>query len=88
MIDYKKYIVLYVDDEEKSLKNFARAYGHIFRIKTAPTAVEGLKILQDQADEVGLLITDQLMPGEKGVWLLNQVRQIKPDVLRILATAY
>ncbi len=88
MIDYKKYIVLYVDDEEKSLKNFTRAYGHIFRIKTAPTAVEGLKILQDQADEVGLLITDQLMPGEKGVWLLNQVRQIKPDVLRILATAY
>ena len=49
MIDYKKYIVLYVDDEEKSLKNFARAYGHVFRIKTAPTAVEGLKILQDQA---------------------------------------
>ena len=88
MIDYKKYIVLYVDDEEKSLKNFTRAYGHIFRIKTAPTAVEGLKLLQDQADEVGLLITDQLMPGEKGVWLLNQVRQIKPDVLRILATAY
>ena len=88
MTDYKKYLVLYVDDEEKSLKNFARAYGHVFRIKTAPTAVEGLKILQDQADEVGLLITDQLMPGEKGVWLLNQVRQIKPDVLRILATAY
>lgn len=88
MIDYKKYIVLYVDDEEKSLKSFSRAFGHLFHIKTAPTAVEGLKVLQDHAEEVGLLITDQLMPGEKGVWLLNQVRQIKPDVLRILATAY
>ena len=88
MTDYKKYIVLYVDDEEKSLKNFSRAYGHMFRIMTAPTAVEGLKVLQEHAEEVGLLITDQLMPGEKGVWLLNQVRQIKPDVLRILATAY
>lgn len=88
MIDYKKYIVLYVDDEEKSLKSFSRAFGHLFRIKTAPTAVEGLKVLQEHAEEVGLLITDQLMPGEKGVWLLNQVRQIKPDVLRILATAY
>lgn len=88
MTDYKKYIVLYVDDEEKSLKSFSRAFGHLFRIMTAPTAVQGLEILKQHSDEVGLLITDQLMPGEKGVWLLDQVRQIKPDVLRILATAY
>jgi two-component system, probable response regulator PhcQ len=88
MIDYKKYSVLYVDDEEKSLKGFARAFGHQFRVLTAPTAVEGLKVLQEHLDDVALLITDQLMPGEKGVWLLNQVRQLKPSVLRILATAY
>ena len=88
MIDYKKYIVLYVDDEEKSLKSFSRAFGHLFRILTAPTAVEGFKLLEQHVDEVGLLITDQLMPGEKGVWLLDRVRQLRPDILRILATAY
>jgi two-component system probable response regulator PhcQ len=88
MIDYKKYSVLYVDDEEKSLKSFQRAFGHQFRILTAKTAVEGYKLLEEHADEVGLLITDQLMPGEKGVWLLDKVRQLRPEVLRILATAY
>jgi two-component system probable response regulator PhcQ len=88
MIDYKKYFVLYVDDEEKSLKSFQRAFGHQFRILTAKTAVDGFKLLEENADEVGLLITDQLMPGEKGVWLLDKVRELRPDVLRILATAY
>jgi DNA-binding NtrC family response regulator len=87
MIDYKKYGVLYVDDEEKSLKGFQRAYGHLFKILTATTAAEGFKVLEENPD-VGLLITDQLMPGEKGVWLLDKTRKLRPDVLRILATAY
>jgi two-component system probable response regulator PhcQ len=88
MIDYKKYSVLYVDDEEKSLKGFQRAYGHMFRILTAKTAAEGFALLEANGDDVALLITDQLMPGEKGVWLLDKTREFRPEILRILATAY
>jgi response regulator RpfG family c-di-GMP phosphodiesterase len=33
--DYKKFAILYVDDEEKSLKNFTRAFGDEFRVMTA-----------------------------------------------------
>jgi two-component system probable response regulator PhcQ len=33
-------------------------------------------------------MTDQRMPGEKGVWLLEQARQLRPQILRILVTAY
>jgi len=86
--DYKKFAVLYVDDEEKSLKYFERAFGDQFRILTAPSAPEGLKLLEQHKDEVAILMTDQRMPGEKGVWLLEQARQLKPRVIRILATAY
>ena len=32
--DYKKFAVLYVDDEERSLTNFVRAFGDDFRPKT------------------------------------------------------
>src|SRR6476469_3175071 len=39
-------------------------------------------------DEIGLLMTDQRMPGEKGVWLLEKARQLRPRIIRILATAY
>jgi CheY-like chemotaxis protein len=33
-------------------------------------------------------MTDQRMPGEKGVWLLEHARQLRPRILRILVTAY
>jgi len=88
LYDYKKFAVLYVDDEEKSLKYFSRAFGDQFRIFTAPNAQEGLKILEEHKDELGLLMTDQRMPGEKGVWLLEKARQLRPRIIRILATAF
>ena len=86
--DYKQFAILYVDDEEKSLKYFARAFEEQFRILIAPTAQEGLKLLEQHADDIGLLMTDQRMPGEKGVWLLERARQLRPRMIRILATAY
>src|SRR3984885_14172202 len=85
---YKKFAILYVDDEEKSLKSFARAFGDQFWILTAPTAMEGFKLLQEHRDAIGVLMTDQRMPGEKGTWLLEQARHLPPRILRILATAY
>ena len=88
LYDYKKFAILYVDDEEKSLTNFTRAFGEQFRIMTATTAQEGLKLLEEHADEIGLLMTDQRMPGEKGVWLLERARQFRPRVIRVLVTAY
>jgi two-component system probable response regulator PhcQ len=88
LYDYKKFAVLYVDDEEKSLKNFTRAFGEQLRILTATTAQSGLRLLEEHADEIGLLMTDQRMPGEKGVWLLERARQFRPRVIRVLVTAF
>lgn len=88
LYDYKRFAILYVDDEEKSLKNFTRAFSERFRILTAPNAHEGLKLLEQHKHEIGLLMTDQRMPGEKGVWLLERARQLNPRIIRILATAY
>ncbi|HEY0434301.1 MAG TPA: hybrid sensor histidine kinase/response regulator [Chitinophagaceae bacterium] len=77
-----------MDDEEKSLKYFSRAFEDQFRIFTAPNAQEGLKILEAHQDDIGLLMTDQRMPGEKGVWLLEKARQLRPRIIRVLATAF
>ena len=86
--DYKKFAILYVDDEEKSLKHFTQAFGDDFRIFTANHAQAGLKLLEEHADEIGLLMTDQRMPGEQGVWLLERARNLRPQMLRILVTAF
>ncbi|MFZ1073252.1 MAG: response regulator [Verrucomicrobiia bacterium] len=88
LYNYKKFAILYVDDEEKSLTNFSRAFGDQFRILTASNAQEGLKLLEKNADEIGLLMTDQRMPGEKGVWLLERARKLRPNMIRVLVTAY
>src|SRR5438132_10639912 len=88
LYDYKRFAILYVDDEEKSLKYFSRAFADQFRIFTASNAQDGLKILEEHKDDIGLLMTDQRMPGEKGVWLLEKARQLRPRIIRMLATAY
>src|SRR5437773_1967317 len=88
LYDYKKFTILYVDDEEKSLKYFTRAFEDQFQILTASNATDGLRVLEAHLDDIALLMTDQRMPGEKGVWLLEKARQLRPRTIRILATAY
>src|SRR4051812_24070497 len=86
--DYKKFAILYVDDEEKSLKYFVREFGEHFRVFTAINAEEGYKIFEQHKDEIAILLTDQRMPGEKGVQLLEKARHLRPRTLRFLVTAY
>ena len=86
--EYKKYAILYVDDEDMARETFVVGYEDRFRIFTAPNAQEGLKLIRQRGDEIGLLITDQQMPGEKGLWLLEKAREVQPRILRILVTAY
>ena len=88
LYDYKRFSILYVDDEEMSLKYFVRAFSDQFRILTATNAQDGFKLLEQHHHDIGLLMTDQRMPGEKGVWLLEKARQLQPRIIRILATAY
>src|SRR5204863_6944067 len=88
LYDYKKFAILYVDDEEKSLKYFTRAFDEHFTIYTASSAADGFRLLEQHKDEIGVLMTDQRMPGEKGVQLLEKTRQLRPKIIRILATAY
>src|ERR1035441_7007947 len=53
--EYKKFVVLYVDDEEKSLVNFTRAFGDDFQILTASNAADGFKLIEARGGEIGLL---------------------------------
>ena len=86
--DYRQFAVLYVDDEEMSLKYFSRAFQDQFRIFTATNAQEGYRIFEEHKDDIALVISDQRMPGEKGVRLLEQTRELRPRTIRILTTAY
>ena len=85
--DYKQFIVLKVDDNPDPREVFKRCFGDEFRILTAASADEGLNLLKQHRDEVGVLLTNYRMPGHNGVWLLEQAHEIKPHLIRILFSA-
>lgn len=84
----QNFAVLFVDDEKKAQKYFRMAYASDFPVLTAGSVPEALEILEKQGDEIGVLITDQRMPGQRGVDLLTRVRKDWPAIMRILTTAY
>ena len=86
--DYKKYAILYVDDELMALKYFEKTFGAEFKVLTAESAEDGLKILEQHGDDIGVLLSDQRMPGQKGVELLEVVSKVRPRIVRMLITAY
>ena len=85
---HNPYAVLYVDDEPNALKYFTQCFEDEFVIYTASNAWDGYQILQQHAEDIGVLITDQRMPGENGVELLEKARKLNPNLVRILVTAY
>jgi two-component system, probable response regulator PhcQ len=88
LYDYKSYAILYVDDETISLKYFKANFEDRFRIMTAASASEAFRLFELHKDDIGILIADQRMPSMTGVELLEKVRQQRPKMIRMLATAY
>lgn len=82
------YAVVYVDDEALALKYFEKGFAQDFNVYTASNAAEGLAIIQKHHAQIGVLMSDQRMPGQTGVELLEQVRRAYPQIVRILVTAY
>jgi len=70
--------VLVVDDDEDSLDIFAatlEAFGaKVFKSRTAKDALAVLK-----AAPVNVLVSDLMMPGQDGLWLMEQVRQLRAE---------
>lgn len=79
--------VLFVDDEENTLKYLSRAFSDVCRLRTAKNVDEAISILQDSRN-VGVVITDQVMPGARGTDLLHWLATNRPHIVRILTTAY
>lgn len=80
--------VLFVDDEENALKAFRRAFQNHFKVYTACSAAEALRTLEEDADRISVVISDQRMPQRSGISMLTEVRKRYPEKIRLLTTAY
>uniref|UniRef100_UPI00272E367D HD domain-containing phosphohydrolase n=1 Tax=Geoalkalibacter sp. TaxID=3041440 RepID=UPI00272E367D len=56
-------------------------------VLTAGSGSAALELLRDTPD-VGVIVSDQRMPGMTGVEFLGKAREMVPDALRILLTGY
>jgi|GEM_PF-597416 len=80
-------ILLLVDDEENivaALVRLLRRDG--YTILKAYSAAEGLELLSKHA--VGVIISDQRMPGMTGSQFLTQAKELYPDTVRIVLSGY
>ena len=79
--------LLLVDDEENitsALVRLLRRDG--YRILRANSGEAGLALLAQ--NEVGVIISDQRMPGMTGVEFLGKVRELYPDTVRVVLSGY
>lgn len=80
--------ILYVDDEAMALKYFERLVSPLAPVITATSVEEGREMLRLHGHEIGVLVSDQRMPGERGNELLRFARDHYPGIVRMLTTAY
>ncbi|ADY53881.1 response regulator receiver protein [Pseudopedobacter saltans DSM 12145] len=78
--------VLYVDDEDNNLISFKANFRMEYKVFTAISGEEALKILEKE--NIDIIITDQRMPNMTGVEFLEMVIEKNPDPMRILLTGY
>jgi DNA-binding NtrC family response regulator len=79
--------MLVVDDEPHILESLTQLFDTEFHVLTASDGQTALMLLQHHPD-VAIVISDQRMPGMKGVELLRHVKQLVPHSMRILLTGY
>jgi len=84
----KEHLILFVDDEEKTRKYFARLFGQNFEVILAEDGLQALEMFRENMDRIGVVVTDQRMPNMTGSQLLEKVAELKPSCVRILSTAY
>src|SRR5262249_23043757 len=78
--------VLFVDDEDANLVVWQAACADEFRVLIAANAVDALELMSKH--DVGVVLSDQRMPGTTGGELPQRLRVEFPAAVRILITAH
>src|SRR5512143_459523 len=85
--------IVCVDDEEGVLTALRQQLGARFGdecqiavARNADDALELMDVLEKEGEQLACVIADQIMPGKKGVELLEEVHHRHPRAIKILLT--
>jgi len=86
---FKEPRLLFVDDESTMLRCYARLYaGKEYGVLTCQDPVSALEIIRQNSSLVVVVSDYQMGNGMNGEMFLNEVRNIRPDIIRMLASTY
>lgn len=81
--------VLVIDDEEL-VRSYSRSallrYG--YDVLLARDGAEAVRLFQEKADQIGLVLLDVAMPGMDGAKTLERIREIRPDVPVLVCSGF
>ena len=77
--------VLLVDDDEMLLAGLKRQLRNKFRIETAISGEDAVKMVQENGP-YAVVVSDYMMPGMNGIEFLRQVKASDPDTIRMMLT--
>jgi len=78
--------LLVVDDEINILHSLYDLFRLDYKVYTARSGPEGLRILEE--NDVHVVMADQRMPEMTGVEFLAKVKELYPDIVRLVFTGY
>jgi len=79
--------ILFVDDEEYILEIASQIFMESgIEILTARNAAEALDVVRTH--EIAVLVSDNHMPGMRGIDLLSRVKALSPETVKILMTGF
>ena len=80
--------VLFVDDEQSILNAIERMYleREDVRCLFAVSGREGLEMLRNE--DISVVVSDCQVHGMRGIEFLTRIKEVRPDAVRILMTAY
>lgn len=78
--------ILIVDDEVNILKAMERQLHSVFAVTTALSAKEALEKIKQREEPYSVVITDMNMPNMNGLELLQEIKRLSPDTIRIMLT--
>ena len=79
-------LILFVDDEPENLEVFRLQFGADYPVMTASSGRDALAILE--RENVGVVLSDERMPGMSGIELLSKLVERWPDTVRVIVSAY
>ncbi len=81
--------VMFVDDEPEITRMAGEMLGALgYTPVLINHGIDAVRMFESNAEYFDLIITDQVMPGMRGLELIQKVRKIRPDIPIILCTGF